>query len=268
MYIGEQLRYDPGNLGDILKHSWLIAVIEWLFDVEKKECLSYADSFCGCYEYHSIKKYIIDRFLLNFKNSRLFCLQENSLKAETYLGSSAIVNNICSKLGKDVTISIFDNDKSKIDTFKGTNIIKFELSNGYDIIDDKNDYDLILLDPYADFIPNYRKYLPRLVKKSINSSILLFILNLTNSTRQYNKVITRLKECLGCNQNAIIGRIPAHPFNEAESKYHFEILFLPKIILSKTALEELFPRLHMLTLDLNRCIQKEMFINYFQGMKE
>ena len=46
-----KLRYNPGNLGDLLKHGWLVEIVRFLHRRRGGEPLHYADTFCGFAEY-------------------------------------------------------------------------------------------------------------------------------------------------------------------------------------------------------------------------
>lgn len=252
----EELKYDPGNLGDVLKHSWLIEVVEWV--VKKKISLRYGDSFCGCYKYQNIKDYVKLRFSCKLKNSRLFSFQEKYLIKNEYLGSAALINELSKHYKINADILIYDKDVHKVNTFNShLNIKKLTLNDGYEILISELPFDIIFLDPYSKFIPQHKEILPSIIKRASRSSILLFILNLAKSTVKYNEFLENLRKNLPRQQSAIIGRIPAHPFNKPESKYHFEMLYIPELALDMRAKKELFPKLHDLTMNLNMWVQEE-----------
>ena len=46
-----KVRYNPGNLGDLLKHGWLVEIVRFLHRLKGGEPLRYADTFCGFAEY-------------------------------------------------------------------------------------------------------------------------------------------------------------------------------------------------------------------------
>ncbi len=46
-----KVRYNPGNLGDLLKHGWLVEIVRFLSPAQGGEPLHYADTFCGFAEY-------------------------------------------------------------------------------------------------------------------------------------------------------------------------------------------------------------------------
>jgi len=41
------VRYRAGNLGDLLKHGWLVEIVRFLHRLKTGEPLRYADTFCG-----------------------------------------------------------------------------------------------------------------------------------------------------------------------------------------------------------------------------
>jgi hypothetical protein len=258
----QDMKYDAGNIGDILKHSWLIEVTEWLLKQKEKRDFHYADVFCGCYSY-TVKPFIKERISKFFQDTRLCQIQEKFLKNGEYLGSVGIVNQICRCYSIKPEIFIFDKDKSKMETFPiEIPFQKLSIIDGYQILEGEEIYDLILIDPYSDFIPNSKKYLKKLINKSEHSSIIIFILNWASKVSSYNKFFEQLKEATKLKSiHAILGRIPTHPFKKGEEKYHFEILFIPKkTIRNKFFIEEIFAKLSNLTFDLNNRVGKETWI--------
>ena len=81
-----KVRYNPGNLGDLLKHGWLVEIVRFLRRLKGGEPLHYADTFCGFAEYDvgdEVARRIRDRFhVLTFRR-----LQETFLARGKYAGS-------------------------------------------------------------------------------------------------------------------------------------------------------------------------------------
>ena len=80
------VRYNPGNLGDLLKHGWLVEIVRFLHRQKSGQPIRYADSFCGFAEYdidEELARRIRDRFhVLTFRH-----LQEPFLSRGKYAGS-------------------------------------------------------------------------------------------------------------------------------------------------------------------------------------
>ena len=154
------LRYDMGNAGDIIKHGILAEFARWW--IEEGQKLRYADPFGGR-PWGGSKPAVKNR-LSRFKNSNcaLWKAQKESQSVASgglYYGSSHVVLNTAQE-----RVDVFADDADKIARAdlkaSGLHIISDELpdyrGNGYSILQPAilkaGQYNLILIDPHADFL--------------------------------------------------------------------------------------------------------------------
>ena len=258
----EPLKYDPGNLGDILKHSWLIEIVSWL-EPRTEGPFLYADSFCGCYEYEGLREYVKKRFNTLLRDTALFSLQEKMLRRDAYLGGAAIVQDLLKRSGHEADLQVFDMKEERIASYcSRADFTRLPVDNGYAVLTLDRPFTLIHIDPYDDFIPDYKRHMPAVCSRTESASILVFLIYQAGRPQQYALFLQDLPSLLR-GAPALIGRIPAHPFNAAEAKYHCEMLFLPEKKHAAEAVKELFPRLRSLTVRLNTLILSEISVQGF-----
>lgn len=247
------LKYDPGNLGDILKHCWLIEIIDWLSG-KKEGIFRYADSFCGCFEYEVISAQVSRRFSEILKDTRLFRLQHQWLRRGAYLGSAALAQKVLKEKGIASKISVFDREAERVRTYlvRGE-FERMPIDDGYSVLQLAEPFDLIHLDPYDDFVPSFAVHLPHILSRRESASILIFIIYRAGQPGEFREFLSRMARESEAHP-ALLGLIPAHPYDERESKYHSGMLLLPEKSLAAEAELELFPLLESLTKDLNRRI--------------
>ena len=99
-----KVKYNAANIGDLLKHSWLIKVTEFLRKQSPSGPFKYADTFCGFREYE-IEDFFKERLINQFQRTKLYEIQREYLKRNKYLGSAGIVKKL---LRDRVKIDIFD----------------------------------------------------------------------------------------------------------------------------------------------------------------
>jgi 23S rRNA A2030 N6-methylase RlmJ len=99
-----KVKYNAANTGDLLKHSWLIEVTEFLSKQLPSDPFKYADTFCGFKEYE-IEDFFKERLINQYQQAKLYEVQKEYLERNRYLGSAGIVRKL---LGDRVQIDIFD----------------------------------------------------------------------------------------------------------------------------------------------------------------
>jgi len=165
----KSVRYRVGNIGDLLKHSWLIEILSFLKKKRAKP-LCYADTFSGFDEY-GIGGGQAERISKHLSRSPLFTIQKKALSRDRYLGSVSIARKV---LGPAARLEVFDRNPKALDGFKGPGIAALKIKSGYDVLKQKRPYDLIFLDPYDDFLDGHEAVLEKIFLKSKDSSVLLF----------------------------------------------------------------------------------------------
>ena len=181
------VKYNPANIGDILKHSWLIEVVCQLSNIAPSSLFLYADTFCGFKDY-SIDLFFKERQQENFFDTPLYRIQEPHLQKDRYLGSVGIVKEL---LGDRLRADVFDRKIHAMSSHDNSSTRLLELQSGYDILQRMINYDLILLDPYDDFLEEYKKVIREISWKIVESSVLLFVPYLKESQFQDVKAFTR-----------------------------------------------------------------------------
>jgi len=166
-----KVKYNAANIGDLLKHSWLIEVTAFLSKQFPTEPFRYADTFCGFKEYE-IENFFKERLINQFSQTKLYGIQKEYLERNRYLGSSGIGRKL---LGNRVQINIFDTNPDAIDSFTAEDAKILPLKSGYDVLGSDRDYDLIFLNPYDDFWDVYEVVIEKIGIKVGDSSILLFV---------------------------------------------------------------------------------------------
>jgi hypothetical protein len=164
-------KYNSANIGDLLKHSWLIEVTEFLSKQFPSDPFKYANTFCGFKEY-KIEDFFKFRIINQFQKTKLYEIQKGYLERNRYLGSTGIVRKL---MGDRVQIDIFDANPEAIKSFTGEDITVPPLKSGYDVLECNRDYDLIFLDPYDDFWDMYEAVIEKIGMKTEDSSVLLFV---------------------------------------------------------------------------------------------
>ena len=166
-----KVKYNAANTGDLLKHSWLIEVTDFLSKQLPSEPFKYADTFCGFKEYE-IEDFFKERMINQYQKTKLYEIQKEYLERNRYLGSAGIIRKL---LGDRVQIDIFDANPAAIKSFAGEDVKVLPLKSGYDVLESGNAYDLIFLDPYDDFWDVYEEVIEKIGIKVEVSSVLVFV---------------------------------------------------------------------------------------------
>jgi hypothetical protein len=236
-----KIRYNPGNLGDLLKHGWLVEIVRFLHRQKSGEPLHYADSFCGFAEYDiddDRAGRIRDRFhVLTFRR-----LQEPFLDRGKYAGSVTLA-----RLAADGNLraSIFDSNPEALASFPSGEAEILEIRTGCDILDLQDPYDLIFLDPYDDIWDVCETVLTRSAARLGLSSILIF---LPFRTEAQDDLLTTAIDGLGVNCLVGIVKNPGRPL---DGTCHFATVFIPGSSLNLGAVLGLFGELNIVTARVN-----------------
>jgi 23S rRNA A2030 N6-methylase RlmJ len=236
-----KVRYNPGNLGDLLKHGWLVEIVQYLHRQKGGEPLRYADAFCGFAEYDIVEataQRIRNRFhILSFQT-----LQEPFLARGKYAGSVTLAT-----LAADghLRASICDINPAALASFPAGQAETLEIRSGCDILDSKTSYDLIFLDPYDDIWTDCATVLAKSVAQLGRSSILLFFPFKTEAQRD---LLTTAVERLGVNCQVGIVNNPGNPF---DGTCHFAAVFMPGASLNLGSVLGLFGELNIVTSRVN-----------------
>ena len=225
-----KLKYIPGNLGDVLKHSWLLTIADEL--LKKTTYFRYVDTFCGFPIYQTSAKVVL-YFEEKLKTSFLYKLQRPYLQNCQYAGSAHLIKLLCRNKKKPYSVDFYDKNPQAVKAYEiFLQRSALALKDGYEILTKPNAYDLIFLDPYDDFWEVWEKIMPNIIKKQRDSSILLFISYKPNE-RRYMDLLQFLKET---KAKYLIKELIS-PICVQECGYFFSVLFFPQKGLSISTLD-------------------------------
>ncbi|MBD3399899.1 MAG: hypothetical protein GF399_06165 [Candidatus Coatesbacteria bacterium] len=138
------MRYDAGNVGDLIKHEWLLRCLDWL---PRGGC--FYDPFAGQPEYEAAQA-VGERLLAAPADLLLREAQSDALSRGRYLGSTGLAERLIPKS----SIHCFDEDANKRDALQqaGYTIVTPIDNDGYralaGIPTQQPPPQLLLLDPY------------------------------------------------------------------------------------------------------------------------
>ena len=236
-----KVRYNPGNLGDLLKHGWLVEIVRFLRRLKGGEPLRYADTFCGFAEY-DVGDEVAQRIRESFHVLTFRRLQEPFLDRGKYAGSVTLARLAAEG---NLRASIFDSNPEALASFPAGEAEILEIRSGCDILDSEEPYDLIFLDPYDDIQDVCQTVLEKSAARRSLSSVLIFFPFKTEAQRD---VLSTAIDRLGVNcQLGIV----MNPGSLQDGRYHFATVFLPGSSLNLGAVLGLFGELNIVTARVN-----------------
>ncbi|MBT6047856.1 MAG: hypothetical protein HN561_13125 [Candidatus Scalindua sp.] len=190
----QSLPYDMGNAGDLLKHGILAEYTQWWCRNNAKP-MRFLDPFGGRPWVES-PKYEVTLRVEKLSEFALFHAQPEP--KNKYYGSSHIVNNMAKALGQDAQIFVSDRDSDALKDLCNSGLEKlccpgFDPNNGVSILDTNIEADLLLLDPFEDFLisQDLKDSFQRIKSFSERMAVVVFILNKDQKNkigRQYTKL--------------------------------------------------------------------------------
>lgn len=200
------LKYDMGNAGDIIKHGLLAEFVEWY--KTGHDCLRFADPFGGCPWSNLPRGGNVHKRLGFLKKTALggVYFPNNGEELDKYLGSSHLVRKAAENCSLKAEIDVSDNDENarcnlenSIQEYKCMRLVELpNKNNGYKILENDNvfensapKYDLILIDPYSDFLRDefyfyaqkQTHYFARINELAKNLFIAVFVLDMNKKNR-------------------------------------------------------------------------------------
>ncbi len=281
--ISSSLPYDMGNAGDLLKHGALATFVDWFLECGEKG-IRYADPFAGR-PWGYILKEETRRRMEGFSSSLLVI--ENAQphwrtnshqphwRKDRYYGSSHVVRNIANARGKGAEVFASDKDKLARSDLEASGIALidkqykgYKPKRGFDILDERyyGAFDLILLDPFADFLLNefggYRREtstghfesISEAVKHNHKLCVMLFVLHVEGQ-RFHDRYVEERKNLRDCSFSMRCPRIE-HTEVDGEAGYDMEILLISKQFAERSnSVSELNSRLRELRRALEDILQ-------------
>lgn len=262
LMISYPLPYDMGNMGDLLKHGALATVVEWFLDRPGVKRIRYADPFGGR-PWGGLKNEIRNRLQKLPDPAVIQSAQPHWKNRNRYYGSSHVVRNVAKAARAQAVVRASDEDKLARSDLEASGIdliekfIEYDPGNGFCILNEQYDgkFDLILLDPFQDFLLNEfgrdRKQtghfasISRAVKCNSDLCIMLFVLDMKENYihESYLEEKEKMRDfsfslrCPKLEDTGIRG----------EAKYNMEILLISKRFAERTtSIEELERRLRNL----------------------
>ena len=241
--ISSPLPYDMGNAGDLLKHGALAMFVDWLLECGAKQ-IHCADPFGGRPWGYIFKDETRRRMGELSSLLPVTDLAQPHWRKNKYYGSSHVVRNIAEARDRAADMFVFASDKDQLACsdleISGISPIEdHDPENGFGILDKQHDgrFDLILLDPFADFLRNEygdRQETPTSHFESISKSVerndrlcvMLFVLDMKDNSIHEQYVQQRSKYsgrsfCLRCPKMKKTGV-------GGEAKYNMEVLLISK----------------------------------------
>lgn len=258
--ISSPLPYDMGNAGDLLKHGALATFVDWSLEYGAKQ-IHYADPFGGRPWDYIFNDETRRRMGKLSSLLRVTDRAQPHWRKNKYYGSSHVVRNIAEARDRVADTFIFASDKdqarrSDLEISGIRPIEDHDPENGFGILDKQFDgFDLILLDPFADFLLNeygnrrdptsHFESISKSVERNDRLCVMLFVLDMKPNSiheqyvQQRNKY-SELSFCLRCPKmkNTGVG---------GEAKYNMEVLLISKRFAERSdSVSELKKRLHEL----------------------
>ena len=176
-------RYDAGNAGDLLKHGLLAELVRWrAVDAP----ITLLDPFGGLPSHDAVPT-VVERV----KELRDFALYEAQpeIAEGRYYGSSILVGCAAENAGKTARVFASDCEKETRQSLLACGLQElkrdgFKPQDGYSVLDCVREGEVVLIDPFGDFLPCYaKKNIPKIERVSKYASVVLFVLNLNPENR-------------------------------------------------------------------------------------
>ena len=253
------LPYDMGNAGDLIKHGALVECVRWWFAHNKigKAPIRFADPFGGC-PWEVAEKPVSNRLNQlrrkaggSFIADRLYDVDKCR-----YYNSGHIVTRTADALGKSA--KVWTSDKSDIarsdlkasglslldDKYPGV----YKNNDGYSVLEHDSDFDLILLDPFANLLTrklDQFKIIRDIINKNPKVVVMVFVLDLHSLGEESREGVKKthdryMRERKKFGDAVLSLRCPKIPGKDekqkesidgiaGESEYEMEILLISKM---------------------------------------
>lgn len=171
------LPYDMGNAGDLLKHGLLAEFTQW-WCLHHSQPLRFLDPFAG--RPFGDPKLEVQRRL---KALQPCALREAQRDPDRYYGSANVVLNAAQAVGRSVHIRVSDQEpearRAFVEPIQQLEAEGFMPSDGFSVLDCGVEGDLLLLDPFGDFLPRQaHEVIPKIADMSARMACVLFVLNM------------------------------------------------------------------------------------------
>jgi len=179
------LPYDMGNAGDFVKHGLLAEFTQWWCAQERRP-LRFLDPFAG--RPWTPPKPEITRRIQALPRGAFSDAQSDP--TNKYYGSAHVVLYAAQAVGASADVAVSDRDPEAREALVSESSMRslvcpgFSPSDGFSILDADVEADLVLLDPFADFLKTRASdVIPKIADTSQRIACVLFVLNLDPSNR-------------------------------------------------------------------------------------
>ena len=238
------LPYDMGNAGDLVKHGLLAEFTQW-WCVQERRPLRFLDPFAG--RSWISPKPEVTRRIQALPRCALFEAQLDP--ATRYYGSAYVVLNAAQAVAASAEVSVSDRDSEARKAFVGDTSIRcvacsgFTPSDGFSILNAAVEADLVLLDPFADFLPKRASdVIPRIAHVSERIACVLFVLNLDPGNRVGQRYLGLRSAHLPEAWSLHCPKLPDHGVR-GESGYEVDVLLAWGPLRNHPAMDALRERL-------------------------
>ena len=248
----EPLPYDMGNAGDLIKHGVLAEFTAWWF-AANEGLFQFVDPFGGRPWVAPPSPVVLERLHTLRRLCSLALCQAQPRLPDKYFGSAHVVQNLAYAMGRRARVKVSDRDPSAVKALLASGLQPlrargFDPADGYSALEATTKADLILLDPFDDFLSDpVLSVLPQVARTRSTAATLLFVMDPGSArSERYARLKARYLP------NAWSVRCPALPGTgvRGEAKYSVEVLLSSGRHLAGADAQALWRRLEAL----GRCL--------------
>ena len=233
------LPYDVGNAGDLLKHGVLAEFAQWR--CESCTSFRFIDLFGGL-PWESPVAAVVKR--LQALPDCALRRAQTGLDENRYYGSGFVARHVAESAGIErIRVLASDLDPARRAQLQAAGLAMVEEDfpscagqyDGYAALNEiaqcADDGDLVLVDPFADFLPrSARTVVPRLAELAGRAAVLVFVLNLDPGNRVGQRFDALLESHLPGALRLTCPPLPDQGV-KGESKYHAEVVLAARALL-------------------------------------
>jgi hypothetical protein len=222
-----ELRYEPGNWGDVLKGTWAILTTGALIQERGAAPLRYLDPFAGAPDYPLVQA-TAERLAMLPADHPFARAQEIWAARGRLTSTAGLVVATAEAAGAHLRGQVFDAHETRRAAWSDTSLQVLELNDGAEALRNVSDQDLVLVDPY-DLFDTWGGLLRPLFASGPQATVLLYLFNKAprgaGQLRQYRALRRRLEECVGDGRQILVGRLPQDA--TLPRAYHEVLLIAP-----------------------------------------
>ncbi len=256
------LPYDMGNAGDLVKHGLLAEFTQWWCNHEARP-IRFLDPFAGM-PWVAPPKLEVTRRLKALPPCAVLAAQPDP--TTRYYGSAYVVLNAARAVGCDAEVAVSDSDPEarrpfQTSQFRTIASARFSPSDGFSILEADVEGDLVLLDPFADFLPRHAvEVIPRLGKASALLACVLFVLNLDPTNPVGQRYRTLCSTYLRGARKLTCPTLPNRGV-AGESRYEVEVLLVWRRLAEHPGSRELKDRLEAYARELSKVLYTKITLS-------